>query len=110
MTDCIFCKIADGTIPVDILMETEDLMAFKDLSPKAPVHLLIITKKHHEDIGSIRGKDLVGLPQFVAGLAELAGVSHSGYRLLTNTGKDAGQEIKHVHFHLLGGKGLGDIL
>lgn len=110
MTDCIFCKIAEGTIPVDILMETEDLMAFKDLSPKAPVHLLIITKKHYEDVGSIRGDDLAGLPQFVAGLAELVGVSHSGYRLLTNTGRDAGQEIKHVHFHLLGGMGLGDIL
>ena len=110
MEDCIFCKIASGIIPSDFLYEDNDVVAFKDISPRAPVHILIIPKKHIASLAEITQDDsaLMGKICYVASkLAEVAGCAESGYRLLTNCRADSGQEVPHIHFHLVGGHFLG---
>lgn len=113
MSDCIFCKLAHGEIPTKLIYEDEFVVAFHDMHPKAPVHALIVPKTHvrsiedlarHENGEAILGQILRAIPAVAAEL----GVSESGYRLINNFGKDGGQTIDHVHFHLLGGRVLGD--
>jgi histidine triad (HIT) family protein len=107
---CIFCKIANHEIPSDIQFEDENLLAFNDIAPQTPIHILIIPKKHIASINDLQEKDanLAGsillLAKHLAQKLDL-----SSYRLVTNTGEDAGQTVKHLHFHLLGGKKLGGI-
>ncbi len=109
MSDCIFCKIAQGEIPAQPVYEDDHVIAFDDLSPMMPVHTLIIPKEHHEHIGDNINPDLMGkLFSAVPRVAEIKGVAQSGYRIQVNTGADACQSVMHVHIHLLGGEAMND--
>lgn len=110
MSDCLFCRIANKELGTEVLMENDCFMAFNDINPKAPVHVLIIPKKHFQDITDIEGKIIAELPNFIKALSEKLGVSENGFRVITNKGKDGGQIIFHTHFHLLAGKDLGDLI
>lgn len=112
MTDCLFCKMVTKEIPTTIVYEDDDVLAFNDIAPKAPVHVLIIPKKHIENLADATEEDLalLGKLQMVAHkLAKELGIAETGYRVLTNSGKDSGQVVFHMHYHLVGGKVLGDI-
>jgi histidine triad (HIT) family protein len=100
---CIFCKIVAGELPSNKEAENEHFLAFHDLYPKAPVHLLIIPKAHIECFQEIDVQTMAGLTEFIQEVARRMGLDKSGYRLITNNGEDGGQEVKHLHFHLLGG-------
>ena len=100
---CIFCKIVNGEIPNNTVHENEDFLAFHDLYPKAPIHVLIIPKQHVENFQNVNGEMMAKMTPFIQEIAQKLGVDQSGYRLVTNNGEDGGQEIFHLHFHLLGG-------
>jgi len=103
---CIFCKIVNGEIPSNNVLENDEFIAFHDLYPKAPVHILIIPKIH-VDCFQYTPADLMGkMTPFIQEVATLMGLDKSGYRLTTNNGDDGGQEIHHLHFHLMGGAKL----
>ena len=105
-TDCVFCRIAAREIPAEVLHETETVVAFRDLEPKAPTHILIIPKEHLEsiaEIGTRHGPMLVDLAAAATHLADTEGLT-GGWRLVTNVGPDAGQSVFHLHVHLLGGR------
>jgi len=107
MNDCIFCKIINKEIPAKIEFESEKIIVFHDINPKAPVHLLIVPKKHIGNVSDLSeiDKSLGGELLFTAKkMAEKFGISASGYRLVVNNGKGAGQEVPHLHIHLLGGR------
>lgn len=109
MNNCIFCKIVTKEIPADILSEDEDFLVFKDINPKAPIHLVVIPKMHLGPVSGLGGenKNLLGeLILKAKKIAENIGVSENGYRLIFNVGHDAGMEIDHLHLHLLAGKQL----
>ncbi len=109
MKNCIFCKIAKKEIPSEIVYEDEKFIAFKDIEPKAPLHLLIIPKKHILSVDhlGLEDKELIGELFLTAQkIAREKNVVESGYRLIFNIGKDAGQTVDHLHLHLLGGKKL----
>ncbi|MDO4581542.1 MAG: histidine triad nucleotide-binding protein [Bacillota bacterium] len=109
-SDCIFCRIAGGEIPCDFLYADEQIVAFNDMHPQAPVHILIIPKKHIPSLAEMSEEDiaLVGRINLVAAqLAEAVGIGKSGYRLISNCRADSGQEVPHLHYHLLGGRYLG---
>ncbi len=109
MTDCLFCKIVKGEIPATVLYEDEEFFAFKDINPRAKVHVLIIPKKHYADLASVPAAemDMIGRLHSVAcRLAEELGIAESGFRLVTNCRADSGQEVAHLHYHLLGGEKL----
>ena len=108
---CIFCQIASGEIPSEFLYEDDDFVAFNDIHPQTPVHILIVPKKHIVSIADLADEDvpLVGRMMAVAKkVAQGAGVAEKGYRLVINTGPEGGQVIMHLHMHLLGGKRLPD--
>ena len=127
MEDCIFCKIANGEIG-SLVYENEFVAAFDDLNPQAPIHTLIVPKKHIENIeglvfhsegechhhgegeneGPCDGKYIKEIFKAIKEVARIKGVSESGYRIISNCGKDAGQTVMHLHFHLLAGKELGE--
>ena len=107
--NCLFCKIATGEIPGDIIFEDEQLLAFNDINPKAPTHILIIPRKHIPTINDLAATDseLVGeLVQTAKNLANDLGIAEDGYRLVFNINKFAGQQVFHIHLHLLGGRAL----
>jgi len=107
--DCIFCKIVQKEIPTEFIYEDEKIVSFKDIQPVAPVHLLIIPKKHIPTVDHLEegDKELIGELFLIAQkIARKIGVSESGYRLIINVGKDAGQTVDHLHLHLIGGKKL----
>lgn len=110
--DCIFCKIVEGSIPSKKIYENEHVLAFHDIQPAAPVHALIIPKKHIATMNDAAGDDfaLIGKIHEAAQIAarEL-GVADSGYRLVNNCGKDGGQVVFHIHYHLMGGEKLGPL-
>lgn len=110
MADCIFCKIARKEIPSNLVYEDETVVAFKDLEPQAPVHVLVIPKKHIESLLALTDEDkaLVGhiLADVVPQLARELGVAEKGFRVIANTGEEGGQSVKHLHFHLLGGRSM----
>ncbi|HWI55365.1 MAG TPA: histidine triad nucleotide-binding protein [Desulfobacteria bacterium] len=109
MQDCIFCKIARKEIPSQIVYEDEKVLAFKDINPLAPVHLLIIPKEHLTNVLDINADnaDLIGYIQLVANkLAREAGIAETGFRMVTNCNKDGGQVVFHLHYHLIGGEQL----
>lgn len=111
--DCIFCKIVAGEIPAEILYQDEEIVAFRDINPKAPVHILIIPRKHIPSLDQLKESDsaLVGRMVAVANkLAKDEGVAEKGYRLAVNCGKEGGQLVPHLHMHLLGGRRLSDAL
>jgi len=110
MSECLFCKIARKEIPSAIVYEDDTLLAFKDIFPQAPVHLLIIPKAHCEGLGDLTAEveaAIARIPRVAAQLAQEHGVATGGWRLLSNCGPDSGQTVFHLHFHLLGGKPLG---
>ncbi len=108
--DCIFCKIASGEIKTNIAYQDETAVAFPDINPKAPVHLLIIPRKHIECIAdlTVDEEKLMGhLVSIANKLAQQQGISKSGYRLVINCGPHGGQVVPHIHIHLLGGRQMG---
>ncbi len=110
MNDCIFCKIIAGEIPSAKVYEDDKLLAFKDINPQAPVHILIIPKAHYESVNALDESTapIVGdIMLLAAKLAKENGLD-GGYRLITNIGDDGGQTVKHLHFHLLGGLKLSE--
>jgi len=108
MTDCLFCRIATGEIPATIVKRSEEAIAFRDIDARAPTHVLVIPTKHVaavRDARGVEGEALLGrLLGFAAGVATELGLDAGGYRIVTNTGKDAGQSVDHLHFHVLGGR------
>jgi histidine triad (HIT) family protein len=109
MSDCLFCKIIAGEIPAKILYETDTVLAFEDISPQAPLHALVIPKKHIAMINDIQPEDtsLMGEMYLAAKeIAAQAGYADSGYRTVMNCGADAGQTVFHIHLHVLGGRNL----
>lgn len=104
--DCIFCKIAQKEIPAKLLIETDDIIAFPDINPQAPTHILVIPKEHYETLNEIEDEVILGkLLKAVKDVAKIAGVE-DGYRTVLNTGKKAGQEVFHIHFHIIAGRSL----
>ncbi len=113
MKNCIFCKIANKDIKADIIYEDKDTIAFGDINPKAPVHILVIPKKHIENIDEVQKEDngLLGHMILVAQkVARDKNISDTGYRLVFNVKKHAGQLVDHIHLHILGGKSLGTMV
>jgi histidine triad (HIT) family protein len=107
--DCIFCRIVSGEIPADIVYKDDELLAFRDINPQAPTHILIIPRLHIPSLSDITDKHqaLMGRIILLAReLAEKESISGNGYRLSVSTGADGGQLVPHVHFHLLGGRKL----
>jgi histidine triad (HIT) family protein len=108
-TSCIFCKIAAREIPAEILRETERVVAFRDLTPKAPTHVLLIPKEHIESAAQLTDQHGALLADVMQSAAHLARTEHldEGWRVVTNVGPAAGQSVFHLHFHLLGGRQMG---
>ena len=109
MSHCVFCQIAAGQIPAKILYQDDQVTAFHDAHPIAPVHVLIVPNRHIESVNQVNPADepvLGHLIQVARQLAPELGVQHSGYRLVVNTGPDAGQSVFHLHLHLIGGRSL----
>jgi histidine triad (HIT) family protein len=113
VTDCLFCRIVAGEIPADTVHETDTTLAFRDITPKAPVHVLVIPKAHHPDVAALAEADphLAGeVLAAAAVVAKAAGLVTDGYRTIFNTGRYGGQEVFHVHAHVVGGAPLGPML
>lgn len=107
--DCLFCRIAAGEIPSDRVYEDDEVVAFRDINPQAPTHVLVIPRRHIRDADALTDEDaplLAALFATIRRIAEEAGLE-SGYRVVTNVGPDAGQSVFHLHFHLLGGRTMG---
>lgn len=110
MENCIFCKIISKEIPATIVYEDNEILAFRDIHPVAPTHVLVIPKKHISSLNELQEDDelLIGkIYTVINKIAKQEGVSEKGFRVIVNCGEDGGQEVKHLHFHLLGGKKLG---
>ena len=111
MEDCIFCKIIKGDIPSNKVYEDEDILAFYDINPAAPIHILVIPKKHIDCIAHLNKEDeaLIGkIYGVINKIAEEKGFKEQGFRVIVNSGKDGGQEVMHLHFHILAGRKLGE--
>lgn len=109
MGNCLFCSIVEGEIPSEKVFEDEHVLAFKDIKPEAPVHIIIIPKKHISSTNDLESNDneLIGHIYYVAKKIVIdLGIKESGYRIVTNCGQAAGQSVLHLHFHLLGGRSL----
>lgn len=105
---CLFCQIAQGEIPTEFLLETENVVAFRDINPVAPTHILLIPKRHISSMAHLKQEDqaLMGeLVMLASKLAKQEGLE-AGYRMVVNTGRDGGQSVDHLHFHLLGERSL----
>jgi len=111
MDDCIFCRIVAGDIPSDVVLEDDAFVAFRDIDPKAPQHVLVIPKEHIPSLNDLdHWQQCEGhaLLEFIVQVAKVLGVDESGYRTVVNVGPDGGQIVGHLHFHVLGGHRLGD--
>lgn len=109
MNDCLFCKIIKGEIPSSVVYEDDKVFAFNDIQPQAPVHILIIPKKHIKNVNEIDEENsniVAHIFEVAAKIAKEKGLDEGGYRIITNCGKNAGQTVFHLHFHLLGGEEL----
>lgn len=112
MADCLFCAIVSGAIPSTAVRSGERTYAFRDITPQAPTHVLVVPREHHEDAGALAADDPELLSLLVAEGARVAadeGIAQSGYRLVLNTGPDSGQTVFHAHLHVLGGAGLAGL-
>lgn len=111
MEDCIFCKIIRGEIPSTKVYEDDEILAFNDVNPAAPIHILVIPKKHIDSLADMKPEDekLVGkIYGVINKIAEREGFKDEGFRVIVNCGKNGGQEVMHLHFHVLAGKKLGE--
>ena len=106
---CIFCKIIDGDIPNKTILENDNFLAFEDINPAAKVHALIIPKVHIQSFNEMTPNVMAEMTTFIQEVALTLGVKSDGYRLVTNIGQNAGQEVAHIHFHLLAGESMGAI-
>ena len=107
MSDCLFCKIVDQEIPADIVYEDEHIMAFRDINPQAPIHILIIPKQHIRTLNDLKGQDVELVGKLILAAKNLAakeGIAEEGYGTGFNWNSAAGQTVYHVHLHLLGGR------
>jgi histidine triad (HIT) family protein len=105
---CLFCSIASGDIPADVVMETDEILAFRDIDPKAPSHVLVIPRAHFDNVATLTRDNPELAANLLQATAEVAMLEtlENGYRVVTNTGSDGGQSVHHVHFHVLGGRQL----
>lgn len=103
---CIFCKIVNDEIPSNKVLENDDFLAFHDLNPKAPIHILVVPKIHVDCFQDVQAEMMGKMSIFIQEIATLTGIDKSGYRLITNNGDDGGQEVHHLHFHIMGGAKL----
>ena len=103
---CLFCKIVNKEIPANIILENENFLAFHDINPKAPVHVLAIPKLHVDSFNEVTGETMAGMTAFTQELVKEVKIDDTGYRVITNVGENGGQEVQHLHFHILGGAKL----
>lgn len=111
MEDCIFCKMIKGEIPVNKVYEDDEILAFYDINPATPIHILVIPKKHIDCIAHMQKEDeqLIGkIYGVINKIAEEKGFKENGFRVIVNSGKDSGQEVMHLHFHILAGTKMGE--
>jgi histidine triad (HIT) family protein len=107
--DCLFCRIVAGEVPATVVAETDRMLAFRDVQPQAPTHVLVVPREHHADVAALSDADPSCLAEVFATAVQVArdeGLS-GGYRLVANTGDDGGQSVHHLHVHVLGGRRLG---
>ena len=107
---CIFCKIVKGEIPNQTILEDENFLAFNDINPTRKIHVLIIPKEHYASFDVTPPKVMSEMTEFIQKVSNVLGVKQSGYRLITNIGDDGGQEVHHLHFHLIGGEKVGRLV
>ena len=108
--DCLFCKIVAGDIPADIVAESDTAIAFRDVNPQAPVHVLVIPREHYRNVAEVAAAgdvDVANLFRLCAEVTVTEGITHTGYRLVANTGAEAHQTVFHAHVHVLGGRPMG---
>jgi len=108
-TDCIFCKIASGEIPAELLYQDEDVVVFRDISPLTPVHLLVVSRAHITSLADMTDEETTIVAKMTRAANQVAreqGISKSGYRVTINSGADSGQIVPHLHMHLMGGRHL----
>jgi histidine triad (HIT) family protein len=113
VTDCLFCRIVAGEIPATVVSRGDGFLAFEDIAPKAPVHLLVIPERHVDSIADVASLDAdarAAMMSFVVAVAIDAGLEDSGYRITTNHGPDARQSVSHLHWHVMGGTRLSDTM
>ncbi|HEX9704845.1 MAG TPA: histidine triad nucleotide-binding protein [Gemmatimonadales bacterium] len=107
MADCLFCKIAAGQIPAQVVRKNERMLAFKDINPQAPTHVLVIPTQHIASLNDTADAGLAGeLLQFARLVAQEQGIAERGYRVVVNTNPDGGQTVAHLHLHVLGGRAM----
>jgi histidine triad (HIT) family protein len=105
---CLFCRIARGEIPANVVAQSDDFVAFRDINPQAPVHVVVIPRKHVPSLSDVNDPELVGrMALLAADVAKSEGIAESGYRTVINTNADAGQTVFHIHLHVLGGRRMG---
>jgi histidine triad (HIT) family protein len=112
MSDCVFCRIVAGEIPATVVRESEHTLSFRDLAPQAPTHVLVISREHHADLAALTAADPVVAAELLRETYHVAvddAIADSGYRVVFNTGPDAGQAVHHVHAHVMGGHRLGHL-
>jgi histidine triad (HIT) family protein len=109
VSDCLFCRIVAGEVPADVVAQTDRTIAFRDIAPQAPTHVLVVPRDHHSDTAACLVADPALLTDVLATAVDVARAEglDGGYRLLTNTGEAAGQTVHHLHVHVLGGRALG---
>ena len=114
MLDCLFCKIRDGEIPGDIVYENDYVLAFHDINPQKKIHVLVIPKGEYVDLNDFNNKasdkEIVEFNKAITHVSNLLGAKEKGYRTLTNIGKDGGQEVPHLHFHIFAGENIGKMV
>jgi histidine triad (HIT) family protein len=111
--DCLFCKIVRGEIPAEVVQRGDGFLAFQDINPKAPIHVLVIPERHVSSIatsGELSDGERAAMPLFLAEVASRAGLDESGYRVTTNHGPDSRQSVFHLHWHVMGGTRLSDTM
>ena len=108
MSGCLFCRVVAGEVPGDVVHETDRTLAFRDIAPQAPTHVLVVPKDHHADVGALADADPSLVSEVFAAAVAVARAEGltGGYRLVANTGDDGGQTVHHLHVHVLGGRGL----
>ncbi len=109
MPDCLFCRVVAGEVPADVVRETDRTVAFRDITPQAPSHVLVVPREHHEDVAALADADPAAVAEVLSAAVAVArqeGLT-GGYRFVMNTGPDGGQTVHHLHVHVLGGRGLG---